>query len=195
MVALARSFHPNIDFQEGDVDALPFEDASFDAVVCNFGLGHFPNAERAIRECTRILRKSGSLAVSWWDVPARQRIQGLIVDAVQEVGVTPPKNIPAGPPIYRYSEDAELQQLLENAQLASITVDQHSNTYYADSVETLWVGSMGSLARSSAVVLAQTPEIQARIRAAHARLASIYVQNSGLAIPISFKIAAGRRLC
>jgi ubiquinone/menaquinone biosynthesis C-methylase UbiE len=52
---------------------LPFEDGSFEAVVCNFGLGHFPRAEYAMAECVRVLRPGGRLAVSWWDEPSRWR--------------------------------------------------------------------------------------------------------------------------
>jgi SAM-dependent methyltransferase len=192
MIALARTLNPSVDFREGDVEALPFNEASFDAVACNFGLGHFPNAERAMTECMRVLRPEGYLAVSWWDVPSRQRIQGLFVDALQQVGAAPPPELPAGPPIFSYSEDGELRRLLEQAGLLSVAIKQYSSTYRVDSIETLWAGSMGSLVRTSAVVLAQTPETQKRIRAAYGHLASAYADNKELAIPISFKVAAGR---
>jgi ubiquinone/menaquinone biosynthesis C-methylase UbiE len=36
-----------------DVEKLPFADGSFDAVVCNFGLGHFPYPEASVAECVR----------------------------------------------------------------------------------------------------------------------------------------------
>src|SRR4051812_1682771 len=38
MVAEARRLHRAIEFVEGDAEALPFEDRSFDAAVMNFGL-------------------------------------------------------------------------------------------------------------------------------------------------------------
>jgi SAM-dependent methyltransferase len=194
MIELARSLHAGVEFCEGDVEGLPFEDSGFEAVVCNFGIGHFPSAERAMTECTRVLRQRGHLAVSWWDLPSRARIQGLFVDALREVGATPPSDVPAGPPIFRYSEDGELRRLLERAGLVDVTIQQYSNTCRADSVDKMWAGSMGSLARTSAMVLAQTPEMQKRIRAAYDRLAETYKDERGLAVPISFKVAAGQRL-
>ena len=160
MIALARLLNPGMDFREGDVEALPYQDASFDAVVCNFGLGHFPSAERAMNECTRVSRQGGHVGASWWDLPSRQRIQGLLLDALKEVGATAPPDLPAGPPIFRYSEDAELYRLLEQAGLVSITIRQYRHTYHVDSVESLWTGSMGSLARTSAIIAAQKPEIR-----------------------------------
>lgn len=45
----------------GDAQALPFDDASFDTVVCTFGLCAIPNHEAAIAEMTRVLRPGGRL--------------------------------------------------------------------------------------------------------------------------------------
>src|SRR5215204_4870626 len=71
MVALARHLHPGIEFREGEVEALPFGDDAFDALVCSFGLGHFPDPERAAAECARVVEPGGRLALAWWDDPAR----------------------------------------------------------------------------------------------------------------------------
>jgi SAM-dependent methyltransferase len=67
MVALALRLNPGVKFREGNVEALPFPDKSFNAVVCNFGLGHFPRSEAAVSECVRVLVPSGTVAFSWWD--------------------------------------------------------------------------------------------------------------------------------
>src|SRR4051812_42874269 len=107
MLAVARAAHPGIEFQEADVAALPFPDGSFDAVVCNFGLGHFPRPEAAVAECMRVLAPSGTLALSWWDDPARQRLQGLSREAIEEVGALPPPGLPQGHPMFRFSDTAE----------------------------------------------------------------------------------------
>jgi SAM-dependent methyltransferase len=50
MMELARRLYPGIDFREADVEHLPFADDTFDAVVCAFGLGHFPRPELAVAE-------------------------------------------------------------------------------------------------------------------------------------------------
>src|SRR5262245_23590908 len=51
MVAIAAARYPDIEFRHADAEALPFADGDFDAVVSNFGIGHFPRPERAIGEC------------------------------------------------------------------------------------------------------------------------------------------------
>src|SRR5262245_6883891 len=50
MVARARDKHPAVRFREGDAEALPYGEGSFDHVVCAFGVMHFSNADRAIAE-------------------------------------------------------------------------------------------------------------------------------------------------
>lgn len=64
MLDVARAADPAIEFQEADIATLPFPDGSFDAVVCNFGLGHFPRPKAALAECVRVLAPGGMLALT-----------------------------------------------------------------------------------------------------------------------------------
>src|SRR5829696_4624682 len=47
--------------QQADAHELPFDDASFDTVVCTFGLCAIPDHTKAIAEMTRVLRPGGRL--------------------------------------------------------------------------------------------------------------------------------------
>jgi ubiquinone/menaquinone biosynthesis C-methylase UbiE len=58
---LARSRYPGITFQQGDAGDLPFDSASFDVVVSNFGMPHFPDPQRFLQEAFRVLRNAGRL--------------------------------------------------------------------------------------------------------------------------------------
>jgi SAM-dependent methyltransferase len=154
MIALASTLHPHLTFTVADVESLPFADGSFAAVICNFGLGHFPRAEQAMAECVRILRPGGRLAVSWWDEPSRQRLPGVFLDALQEAGAAVPPALPPGPPLFRFAADGALSGLFQAVGLSAITVHPHATSYTVRDTDTLWVGGLGSLARTSAVVLA-----------------------------------------
>jgi ubiquinone/menaquinone biosynthesis C-methylase UbiE len=67
MLAVARRKSPEIDWQEGQAESLPFGEASFDAVVSQFGLMFFEDRVAALGEMWRVLRPGGRLAVAVWD--------------------------------------------------------------------------------------------------------------------------------
>lgn len=57
----ARRLGMRVDLREGDAQALPFGDASFDAVVCTLSLCSVPDDKSAIAEMRRVLRPGGRL--------------------------------------------------------------------------------------------------------------------------------------
>lgn len=66
MLTVAREAAPEIDWREGVAESLPFENASFDTVVSQFGLQFFSNPEQALREMARVLRPGGRLVIAVW---------------------------------------------------------------------------------------------------------------------------------
>jgi SAM-dependent methyltransferase len=70
MLEIARTkFRSNeqVTFQPVDATALPFGDASFDAVICQFGMMFFPDKDKAYREVYRVLVSGGRYLFSVWD--------------------------------------------------------------------------------------------------------------------------------
>lgn len=57
---------PNVCFEQADAMTLPFGDASFDAVVCQFGLMFFPDKPQGLREVHRVLKPGGSFTTNTW---------------------------------------------------------------------------------------------------------------------------------
>ena len=55
-----------IDWKEGDVEDLPFEDESFDVILSTFGHIFAPNQELAGKEMVRVLKKGGRLGFTSW---------------------------------------------------------------------------------------------------------------------------------
>jgi len=54
----------NVETRQGDVEALPFEDASFDLVVTRYSAHHWPNPAAALREFRRVVKPGGRVLVS-----------------------------------------------------------------------------------------------------------------------------------
>ncbi len=56
-----------VQWQAADVMALPFDDASFDAVVCQFGAMFFPDRAAAYAEVARVLQPNGTFLFNVWN--------------------------------------------------------------------------------------------------------------------------------
>ena len=85
MLDVARKkFRPDesIEFQQADAMALPFADASFDAVVCQFSAQFFPDKEKSYREAYRVLAPGGRYVFSVWDGSYNRMRHGWIADEV-----------------------------------------------------------------------------------------------------------------
>lgn len=59
----AREVGREVVLREGDAHQLPFDDASFDAVVCTYSLCNVPDTDRALSEMHRVLRPGGRLVL------------------------------------------------------------------------------------------------------------------------------------
>ena len=55
-----------IEFKEADAEALPFADATFDAVVSTFGVMFTPNQDQAVAELLRVCKPSGRIGLANW---------------------------------------------------------------------------------------------------------------------------------
>ncbi len=64
MLAVARSKPAAIDWHEGRAEALPFAEASFDAVASQFAFMFFQDRERALQEMHRVARPGAAVAVA-----------------------------------------------------------------------------------------------------------------------------------
>jgi SAM-dependent methyltransferase len=101
MLAEARRAHPDLRFDEGEADALPYPDRSFDAVVANLGVHHVAQPEQA--EALRVLRPGGRLTFTGWAVPDDNVAWRLLFDAIRALGdlaatQTPPSGAISEPP-------------------------------------------------------------------------------------------------
>lgn len=54
----------NMEFRQGDVEALPFAEGTFDLVVSRYSAHHWPHPQRALEEFCRVLRPGGRLLLS-----------------------------------------------------------------------------------------------------------------------------------
>jgi len=81
-----------IDFREADAQALPFADASFDAVLSCFGVIFAPDQDRAAAELLRVCRPGGRIAIACWmpEGIAAESFRALAPYAPPPPGLEPP---------------------------------------------------------------------------------------------------------
>ncbi len=110
----------NVTFRTGDATTLPFETASFDAVISRFCLMFLPDVPKASTEIARVLKPNRWFAVMVWTSPERNPRIGLSMAAMKQVFDLPPPD-PTAPGIFRLAKPGELAGMLQEAGLVDIT--------------------------------------------------------------------------
>ena len=194
MIAEATRRNPALSFRVADAEALPFADRSFDAVVVNFGVHHFPFPQRALSEAYRVLRSGGRLAFTTWAAPSEHVIHRIVLEAVRgagDAGAALP--LPPGGPI---NENATCQRLLREAGFAAGSL--HTETLHrrlpVESADRLVALLESGTVRLSATLRSQGPQQRAAVLAAIEAAVAQYLSKEGLRIPFVAILASASKL-
>ena len=122
MLAQARNRVSDAIFLEGDAQALPFEDKSFDVVVSNLGVCHVADQPTAVSEIARVLRPGGRFAMTVWCGPDKSPCFELVYGAVKQHGSSD-VSAPPGPDFHQFANPVFAEQTLTNAGFAQVTCD------------------------------------------------------------------------
>jgi len=95
MLGVARALAPpqgaRIEWQEGNAQALPFSDGSFEAVLCQHGLQFFPDRSQAAREMRRVLAPGGrAVAIVLQGLDRHPVFQALMESVSRQFGLPLP---------------------------------------------------------------------------------------------------------
>lgn len=101
-----------VQWQPADAQQLPFADADFDAVVCQFGAMFFPDKAKAFAEMRRVLRPGGTLLFNVWDRIGDNVFADTVTAALAEVFPDDPPRFLARTP-YGYFDEADIARDLQ----------------------------------------------------------------------------------
>lgn len=131
MLVIARRAAPGIEWCAGNAEAMPFDDGSFDTVVCQFGLMLFDDPVAALREMWRVLAPGGRLAVAVFDGVERNPAYAAMIPVYREragASVGDTLRVP-----FSMGDAAHLSALFATASIAPATVrDEAVTVGFAD---------------------------------------------------------------
>jgi ubiquinone/menaquinone biosynthesis C-methylase UbiE len=112
-----------IDWRAGQAEALPFPDADFTLVLCQFGLMFFEDPQKAVAEMHRVLASEGHIAISVWEGLDRHPFYQTLHEAIQRhLGTSSVGDI------FAMGDPAKLRALLSGAGFRQVTVESVSIT-------------------------------------------------------------------
>ena len=148
MLAVARKLAPNITWQEGVAESLPFENASFDAVVCQFGLMFFQDRRAALGEMFRVLKPGGRFAMAVWDALTNSDVFREEVELLERLAGRDAANALRAP--FALGDADELSELFSLPGLESVVLETHSGIGRFPSIQAIveadlrgWLPLMG----------------------------------------------------
>jgi SAM-dependent methyltransferase len=123
MLEVARSLTPSggakVEWREGSGTELPFEDGSFDLVLCQQGLQFFPDARVGLKEIKRVLTAEGRAIISLWRNLAAQPVMKAF-DTVVSRHVAPGA---FGPP-FSLGDSGIISRLASEAGFSNVDIQQ-----------------------------------------------------------------------
>lgn len=192
MIAQGQKTNPGPDYRQGDAEDLPFDDSSFDAVVCNFGVLHFPDPDRALAETFRVLRSGGRLAFTDWCPPKESPYFSILVGAIQTHG-TMDVPLPPGPPMYRFSDAQESLRTVRGIGFSEIATTKIPVISDWTAGEAIWRAFSEGAVRLGGVLRAQTEENMRKIEQAVLERARHYQSDGHYRLPMPALMTSARK--
>jgi SAM-dependent methyltransferase len=120
--AAAQTSSGNVSWQKVDAQALPFQDQTFDVVVCQFGVMFFPDKRKAYREARRVLKAGGRFIFNAWDRLEYNEFADVVTAAMKEMFPDNPLLFLARTP-HGYNDKKMITDDLRGAGFLDINVD------------------------------------------------------------------------
>ena len=137
LLDIARRRVPTADVREGDLEALPFDDGTFDAVAAVNSLFYAKSMDTAMRELARVARPGGRIVMTAWGPPERCEFLSAVMPALRSLLPPPPPDAPAPHP-GALSEPGAMAAVLKRAGLRFVAEGEVDCPFVFASSEASW---------------------------------------------------------
>jgi SAM-dependent methyltransferase len=193
VIEIAKRNVPQAEFRQGDAQDLPFDDESFDAVVCGYGVIHVSEPEKALLEMHRVLRPGGRFATSVWETPKPTNGFGLLFGSIKKHGNLDVP-LPHGPDFFQFSDHEKLASALQGTGFREVTVQTIEQIWELDEPLGIINAIMEGAVRARGLLLAQTESARSAIsKAVKEGMEQYRSSEGGYRVPMPALIGAGRR--
>jgi ubiquinone/menaquinone biosynthesis C-methylase UbiE len=130
--AARQTADSRISWRKADAQALPFEDAAFDLVCCQFGVMFFPDRQAGYREAKRVLKPGGCFLFNVWDRIEENVFADDVTNALAEIFPDDPPRFLTRTP-HGYHDTALIRGDLEKAGFSSVAIETKAKSSRAAS--------------------------------------------------------------
>lgn len=190
MVRAAKANFPNCTFMEGDALQLEFDDETFDAAICPFGIFHVTDPARAIAEAYRVLQPGGRYAFSQWCNPSESDFFRITMGSIAkhaDMSVADP-----APDAFALSDRERCRSLMKAAGFDDVEVREVPSVYHAPDGD-FFENIMHLTVRGSMILDAQAEEVITRIRQEMNTAALAYDTADGVVVPVPSFVVSGSK--
>ena len=138
LLAIVRARIPQADVREGDLEALPFADASFDAVAAVNSVFYAADMGAAMSELARVVQPGGRVVVTAWGPPERCEFLTAVLPALGPLMPPPPPGAEPGHPVLTLAEPGALATVLERAGLRFVEEGETACPFVFPNAEVSW---------------------------------------------------------
>jgi SAM-dependent methyltransferase len=159
MIEVARERLPEADWRVGDMEALPYDDGSFDAVFSANSLQYAADRVQALGEFKRVCAPGGRIAVGLWDSPDKVEFRAVFAAVVGALPEPPPGEGP-----FELSLPGVIEGLMEQAGLAVLDSGAADCPFVYPDFELLWKGNAAAGPTQGAIRAVGEEKLKAAIR-------------------------------
>ncbi len=182
----------NVTFRTGDVTTLPFETASFDAVISRFCLMFLPNIPKAASEIARVLRPGAWVATAVWSAAEKNPSIGLAMAAIKQVIDLPPPD-PSAPGVFRLATPGELAGMFQEAGLTDLTDHEFHGEWSYASADEYYTSLMEIAAPVQNLMVRLTDAQKHEVHRLILQTASQFRRGERIIFPLAVRMVAGRK--